>query len=60
MHDRPQTWHYGLVARFWAEFNVAGPEIACYQKFIESVGQPALDVACEPGRLMLSGRSACL
>ena len=23
-----QTWHYGLVARWWAEFNLDGPEIA--------------------------------
>ena len=22
-----QTWHYGLVARWWAEFNLDGPEI---------------------------------
>lgn len=21
--DQPQTWHYGLVARWWAEFNMA-------------------------------------
>jgi hypothetical protein len=29
MTDRPQTWHYGLVARWWAEFNTDGPEIEC-------------------------------
>ena len=23
----PQTWHYGVVARWWAEFNTDGPEI---------------------------------
>ena len=22
-----QTWHYGLVSRWWAEFNLDGPEI---------------------------------
>ena len=22
----PQTWHYGLVARWWAEFNTADAE----------------------------------
>ena len=53
MNDRPQTWHYGLVAQYWAEFNVEGPEIAYYRKLIESYGQPALDVACGTGRLLL-------
>jgi SAM-dependent methyltransferase len=53
MNDRPQTWHYGLVAQYWAEFNVEGPEIAYYQKLIERYGQPALDVACGTGRLLL-------
>ncbi len=53
MTTEPQTWHYGLVAQYWAEFNVEGPEIAYHQKFIESYGQPALDVACGTGRLLL-------
>jgi SAM-dependent methyltransferase len=48
----PQTWHYGLVARWWAEFSEDGPEIAYFQKFVER-GQPALDVACGTGRLLL-------
>jgi len=26
MSEHPQTWHYGLVAQWWAEFNVASPE----------------------------------
>jgi hypothetical protein len=26
MADTPETWHYGLVARWWAEFNTEGPE----------------------------------
>jgi hypothetical protein len=42
----PQTWHYGVVARWCAEFNVSGPEIAYFQVFVEADGQPALDVAC--------------
>jgi SAM-dependent methyltransferase len=46
------TWHYGLVARWWAEFNEEGPEIAYFQKFVER-GQPALDVACGTGRLLI-------
>jgi len=53
MDERPQTWHYGLIARHWAEFNTEGPEIAYYQKLIERYGQPALDVACGTGRLLL-------
>jgi SAM-dependent methyltransferase len=53
MNDRPQTWHYGLVAQHWAEFEVEGLEIAYYQRLIERYGQPALDVACGTGRLLL-------
>jgi ubiquinone/menaquinone biosynthesis C-methylase UbiE len=48
-----QTWHYGLVAKWWAEFNEGGPEIEYFQRFIERDGQPALDVACGTGRLLL-------
>jgi SAM-dependent methyltransferase len=53
MSRKPQTWHYGLVAQWWAEFNEAGPEILYFQKLIERYGQPALDVACGTGRLLL-------
>ena len=47
-----QTWHYGLVARWWAEFNVDGPEIEWFRPFVEA-GQPALDAACGTGRLLI-------
>ena len=31
MNEQPQTWHYGLVARWWAEFNAPDPdELAFY------------------------------
>lgn len=50
--DDPQTWHHGLVARWWAEFNEDGPEIAYFRNFVER-GQPALDVACGTGRLLI-------
>src|SRR5205814_5460733 len=50
---QPQTWHHGIVARWWAEFNVDGPEIAYFQKFIADEGEPALDLACGTGRLLL-------
>jgi SAM-dependent methyltransferase len=53
MQEAPQTWHYGLVAKWWAEFNEGGAEIEYFQKFIERDGQPALDVACGTGRLLL-------
>jgi SAM-dependent methyltransferase len=46
------TWHYGLVARWWAEFSQPGPEIDYFRRFVEA-GQPALDVACGTGRLLL-------
>jgi SAM-dependent methyltransferase len=50
--DTPKTWHHGLVAKWWAEFNESGPEIAYFQKYVER-GQPALDVACGTGRLLI-------
>lgn len=53
MSDRPQTWHYGLVARHWAEHNVDGPEIGYFKKLIEQFGQPALDAGCGTGRLLI-------
>jgi SAM-dependent methyltransferase len=54
MGERPKTWHYGLIARWWAEFNTATPEeLAYYRDAIETYGQPALDLACGAGRLLL-------
>ena len=46
MSQEPQTWHYGLMARYWAEFNTGGPEIEYFQRQIERFAEPALDVAC--------------
>jgi SAM-dependent methyltransferase len=46
------TWHHGVVARWWAEFNTSGPEIASFRPHVEA-GQPALDLACGTGRLLL-------
>ena len=49
----PQTWHHGLVAKWWSEFNEGGPEIDYFRRFIERAGAPALDVACGTGRLLI-------
>jgi len=53
MDDTVQTWHYGLMARHWAENNTGGPEIAYFQQQIETYGQPALDARCGTGRLLI-------
>jgi SAM-dependent methyltransferase len=53
VREGPQSWHYGLVAQWWAEFNEGGREIDYFGRFIERDGQPALDVACGTGRLLL-------
>ncbi|MEO8607984.1 MAG: class I SAM-dependent methyltransferase [Chloroflexota bacterium] len=53
MNDDIQTWHYGVMARHWAENNTTGPEIAYYQQQIEHNGQPALDAGCGTGRLLI-------
>src|SRR5262245_1624063 len=54
---QPQIWHHGLVARDWAEFATDGGQEATYFiRLIETFGQPALDLGCGTGRLLL----ACL
>jgi SAM-dependent methyltransferase len=41
------------MAQWWAEFNRDGDDIACFQKIIEENGEPALDLGCGTGRLLL-------
>ena len=54
MTESRQTWHHGLVARWWAEFNVAiDEELAFYGSAIRRYGQPALDLGCGTGRMLL-------
>jgi SAM-dependent methyltransferase len=52
--DTPQIWHYGLVTRDWAEFYTdGGKEAAYFKKIIQASGQPALDLGCGSGRLLV-------
>ncbi len=53
MSERVQTWHYGIMARHWAENNTTGPEIDYFQRKIATYGQPALDAGCGTGRLLI-------
>ena len=48
-----QTWHYGLVARWWAEFCEGGDDIEFFGNAIKRCGEPALDAGCGTGRLLL-------
>ncbi len=51
---QPQIWHYGLVAREWGEFGTdGGKEAPYFRGLIETSGQPALDLGCGSGRLLL-------
>jgi SAM-dependent methyltransferase len=52
--DSGGTWHYGLVARWWAEFNVASPEVLAYFRgAIQRFGEPAIDLGCGTGRILI-------
>lgn len=52
--NQPQIWHHGLVTRDWAEFQTdGGKEADFFKSIIETSGQPALDLGCGSGRLLL-------
>ena len=53
MRDDVRTWHYGLVARWWAEFNEGGDDLEFFRDAIKRCGEPALDAGCGTGRLLL-------
>ena len=48
----PQTWHHGLVAEWWANFNKDGPETEYFRRRVEHQ-QPVLDAGCGTGRLLV-------
>lgn len=51
--DQPQIWHYGLVARSWKGETEGGAAARFYRKIIERSGEPALDLGCGSGRLLV-------
>lgn len=57
MDTNRRTWHYGLIARWWGEFNDDGDDIAYFARLIEQNGQPAVDLGCGAGRLLARFRS---
>jgi SAM-dependent methyltransferase len=56
--DESGTWHYGLLARWWAEFNVAEPhELDYWRGAIKKFGEPAIDLGCGTGRFLVPLRA---
>jgi SAM-dependent methyltransferase len=43
------TWHHGLVAEYWARYNVDAPEVELYRPYLRG---PVLDAGCGAGRLL--------
>ena len=53
MNDEPVTWFHGLMAERTAEFCPDARQVPFFQREISSFGQPALDLGCGVGRLLL-------
>ncbi len=49
------TWHHGLVAAWWSEFNddFRPHEVDYYRTAVERLGGPVLDAGCGTGRVMI-------
>ena len=48
------TWHHGLIARWWAEFNKAEPqELEYYRSAIREFGEPVIVLGCGTGRFLV-------
>lgn len=43
------TWHHGLIADWWANFNLDAPEVDLYRPYLRD---PILDAGCGAGRLL--------
>ena len=48
-----RIWHYGLVARWWAETNVGGDDVRVFHELVKQSGEPVLDAGCGTGRVLL-------
>lgn len=55
MQDSTGTWHHGLVAAWWAEFNdgFRPHEVDYYRNAVARLGGPVLDAGCGTGRVMI-------
>jgi SAM-dependent methyltransferase len=53
MRDEPLTWFHGLIAERTAEFCPDARQVPFFQREIARFGQPALDLGCGVGRLLL-------
>jgi SAM-dependent methyltransferase len=53
MTDEPVTWFHGLIAERVAEFCPDATQVPFFQREIRRYGQPALDLGCGTGRLLL-------
>jgi len=53
MTNEPVTWFHGLVADRAAEFSPDATQVPFLRREIERFGQPALDLGCGVGRLLL-------
>ena len=58
--DELRVWHYGLTARSWIVETDLGENGAFFQRIVEQSGDPALDVGCGGGRLLVPLREAGL